>query len=120
MFGTGCLEKSWSGLRLLVDFGNHYGVVIDHRRTRRSKTHLLSNHSFIAAALAGEPHSIYAILRAYKLSVRKGLNCESLPFTFAVDLVFRERDIVMINGYANAKGYLAQILVCCPLSQIKR
>ena len=82
----------------------------------QSKTYLSSNHTLIAAALAGEPHSIYAIL--YKLSVRKGLDRENAPFTFAIDLVFRECDVFMINGYANAKGYLAQILVCCPLGVI--
>jgi hypothetical protein len=78
-------------------------------------TYLLSNHSLIAAALVGEPHSTYAILRAYKVNIRKGKYREGVPFTFAVDLVFRERDIFMINGYADTKGYLAQILVCCPL-----
>jgi hypothetical protein len=114
----GCLEKSWSNSQLLVDFGNHYGVVNEHQGTWRSKTHLSSNHSLMAAALAGPPHSIYAILRAYKLSVRKGLDRESIPFTFAIDLVFRECDVFMINGYANAKGYLAQILVRCPLKVI--
>ena len=115
MFGMGCLEKSWSSLQLLVGFGNRYGLSTTVKNRDKSLTHLLSNHSLIAAALTGEPHSTYAILRAYKVNVGRVVCRDNAPFTFTIDLVFRERDVFMVNRYANANGYLAQILIRRPL-----
>ena len=33
--------------------------------------------------------------------------------------MLRERDVLMVDGYANTNRHLAQILVCCPLDRTK-
>ena len=53
------------------------------------------------------------------VSAREGKDRESIPFAFAVDLVFWEHYVLVVNRYADADGHLAQILVGCPLKARK-
>lgn len=59
---------------------------------------------------------MYAILTPRKLcEMAYMLSKHHAPFTFAIDLVLRECDVLMIEVYPKLSRHLTQVFIGCPL-----